>query len=133
MLFFLKKKKKPKQKIFGKKTKGPNSEPKNRNRPKNWLKLKQTETDGFSTILVGFGWDFYKLKISVSVGQIKKTDRTEPVNGGMVCFSFTSMFSNMTVRSWNLWFVKLKNHEFVSLYIYAVLRNFETVLVFCWR
>ena len=29
-----------------------------------------------------------------------------------------------------MWFVKLGNHEFVSLYIYAILRSFETVLVF---
>ena len=98
-------------------------------KPKAQTPSPKTETDGFSTILVGFGWDFYKLKISVSVGQIKKTDRTEPVNGGMVCFSFTSMFSNMTVRSWNLWFVKLKNHEFVSLYIYTVLRNLSILFL----
>ena len=45
-------------------------------KPKPAEKPKQTETDGFSTISVGFGWDFYKPKISVSVGRIKKP--TEP-------------------------------------------------------
>ena len=66
-----------------------------RKKPKAQLAQKseptETETnriDGFSTISVGFGWDFYKSKISISVGRIKKTDRTELITAQQLIIKY---------------------------------------------
>ena len=49
----------------------------------------------------------------------------------VVWFALVSLLCSLVrlLEAEILWFVKLGNHEFVSLYIYAVLRSFETVLV----
>ena len=97
---------KSKQKILEKNPKGPtgpNSRPKNQNWPKNRPKPKQIKTNGFSTISISFDWDFYKSKISVSVDQIKKTDRTEPITT-LLCMAllFCSWETWLPTREWLL-------------------------------